>query len=414
MNLIFFDHPVNRDHLKPFTLTRPLSDIRCGILRLGEKWQQRLTPLVRQASHLTEPYLSVRFPLQVEADNLLVNPAFCPDEALVRAVGNLQKGQVLLQKGQAIAIRLGAEELLAFKDASYNDNDMLDLWELDIGRTPVAYTGDVSSVSNLWDIFLLNGNQIKRDFSLLTQGRLSQTIADPHTVFYGDQMDIFIEEGAQIKASILNAESGPIYIGKNAVVHENAVLLGPMALLEGSHINISSKIREATTIGPFSKMGGEVKNVVVFGNSNKGHEGFLGNSVVGEWCNFGADTNNSNLKNNYQPVKLWSYHHQNFENSGQLFCGLMMGDHSKCGINTMFNTGTVVGVSANIFGAGYQSKFIPSFSWGGADSHTTYRVDKALEVASHVMQRRGVQMDEAEKHILRHIFENRATEMKRT
>ncbi len=414
MNLIFFDHPVLRNNLKPFTLTRPISGIRCGILLLREKWEWRLAAEEQrvEVSNLTEAYLHSKFPLKTTEDNLLINAAVCPDKPLIEAVKALGAGQALRQGHRLIAMRSGGEALHSFEKATDYGAAFNELVAYQADLPSVEYPGSLRVIEHLWDIFLQNGEQIRWDFELITRGRQSRPITDPHTIVYGNSRDIFIEEGADIKASILNAESGPIYIGKNAVVHENAVLLGPLALMENSHINIGSKIREATTIGPNSKLGGEVKNVVVFANSNKGHEGFLGNAVVGEWCNFGADTNNSNLKNNYQPVKLWNYSLQDFENTGELFCGLMMGDHSKCGINTMFNTGTVVGISANIFGSGYQDKFIPSFSWGGAGSTSIYRIDKALEVARSVMQRRGVSFSEADVAILQYVFEQREQKVK--
>lgn len=233
---------------------------------------------------------------------------------------------------------------------------------------------------------------------------------DPHTILYHPE-NIFIEEGVLVKAAVINAEDGPVYIGKNATIHEHAIIKGPFAMLEGAHINMGSKIREGTTVGPYCKVGGEVKNVVFFANSNKGHEGFLGNAVIGEWCNFGADTNASNLKNNYKPVRLWHYGSRSYENTEILFCGLMMGDHSKCGINTMFNTATVVGVSANIFGSGFSPKFIPSFTWGGIQQSEVYDFQKALEVAKTVVARRGMELPEADEAILKHIFENRHHEL---
>jgi len=411
MNLIFFDLPSHRSHLKPFTLTRPVAAIRTGIFTLGEKWQRRLSPWyeVEATSHFTEDYLAVRYPVRTGEDNLLVNAAVCPNDDLVSAVASLGQDQVLVQHQQMIAARVPGSVMRQFTTSGY-EAGASQLLATIASFSQRDYSANITRINHLWDIFLQNGEQISQDFSLITQDSKSYDIGDSHTIFYGNPQDIFIEEGASIRASVLNAESGPIYIGKHATIHENAVIKGPMALMEGSHINAGSKIREATTIGPNSKMGGEVKNVVVLGNSNKGHEGFLGNSVVGEWCNFGADTNNSNLKNNYQPVKLWNYGTRGFENTGELFCGLMMGDHSKCGINTMFNTGTVVGVSANIFGAGYQKKFIPSFTWGGSEESTTYRLEKALEVARNVLHRKGLTLAEADSDILKYIFENRRYE----
>ena len=256
-----------------------------------------------------------------------------------------------------------------------------------------------------WDIFTHNEEQLRQDYALVTQSRVSQQITDPYTRIYQPEQ-VFVEEGAVIRAAIINAEEGPVYIGKNATVHENAVIKGPFAMLENSHVNIGSKIREATTIGPNCKVGGEVKNTVFLANSNKGHEGFVGNSVVGEWCNFGADTNTSNLKNNYQSVRAWSYAKGAYENTGLQFCGLLMGDHSKCGINTMFNTGTVVGVFANIFGAGFPPKFVPSFTWGGTPGQgdAVYSFDKATETLDRILKRRGLVLSSVEISLLKHVF----------
>jgi UDP-N-acetylglucosamine diphosphorylase/glucosamine-1-phosphate N-acetyltransferase len=259
-------------------------------------------------------------------------------------------------------------------------------------------------IDEVWKIFQHNGNQIRADFEILTAGRKSNPITDIHTRVYGAE-NIFIEEGVSLRAALLNAENGPIYLGKNSQVQEGALIKGPFALCEGSHVNMGAKVRGDTTVGPFSKIGGEVSNSVIFGYANKSHDGFLGNSVLGEWCNLGADTNTSNLKNNYENVKLWSYAKEGFKDTGLMFCGLMMGDHSKCGINTMFNTGTVVGVSANIFGDGYPRNFIPSFAWGGAAGFTTFQLNKALDTASKAMSRRSMVLDEQETSILKHVYE---------
>jgi UDP-N-acetylglucosamine diphosphorylase/glucosamine-1-phosphate N-acetyltransferase len=414
MNLILFDHPVLRNNLKPFTFTRPVAGIRCGIYTLGEKWHNHLASLtdISQTSYLTERYLSEKYPLIIEEDNLLVNASYCANSPLAEEVSALQKEQMLVQDGQLIAARISGNSLLRMAEEEQYEVVYRQLEQAVTGFEKKEHQHTSILLAHVWDIFLQNGDQITADFEYVRQGRSSQEIHDPHTIVYGDKHQIFIEEGVSIRASILNAENGPVYIGKNATVHENALIKGPFALLEGSHVNAGSKIREATTIGPFSKLGGEVKNVVVFGNSNKGHEGFLGNAVIGEWCNFGADTNASNLKNNYKPVKVWNYGKRAMEDSGELFCGLIMGDHSKCGINTMFNTGTVVGVSANIFGCGYPPTFIPSFTWGGIEESSIYQVDKALEVAQNVMQRRGLKLSAAEEFILRHIAEQRPQELK--
>ena len=265
---------------------------------------------------------------------------------------------------------------------------------------------DALRLEHTWDIFSKNHEAIRRDFALLTHGRSSQPIPETTVVF--NETAIFIEEGAKLPLCSLNATDGPIYIGKNAEIMEGAMIRGPFALCEGATVKMSAKIYSGTTIGPYSKAGGEINNSVLFGYSNKGHDGFLGNSVVGEWCNLGADTNTSNLKNDYSPVRLWNYETEGFAKTGLQFCGLMMGDHSKCGINTMFNTGTVVGVSANIFGSGFPRNFIPSFSWGGSAGITTYKTNKAFEVAKVVMARRQVEFDEQDAAILEYVFETSA------
>jgi UDP-N-acetylglucosamine diphosphorylase/glucosamine-1-phosphate N-acetyltransferase len=265
------------------------------------------------------------------------------------------------------------------------------------------YPGHVTLIDRPWKIFSQNGNQLKIDFVVLTAGRRSAPINDPHTVVYGKE-NIFIEEGVYIRSAILNAETGPIYLGKDSIVQEGAIIRGSFALCEGGHVNMGAKIRGDVTVGPFSKVGGEVSTSVLFGYSNKAHDGFLGCSVLGEWCNLGADTNTSNLKNNYDLVKLWRHGSQSYESTGLQFCGLMMGDHSKCSINTMFNTGTVVDVSSNVFGEGFPQNYVPSFSWGGAKDAQVYKLDKALETAQRVMARRNVELNSVEKEILTHIF----------
>src|SRR5690606_7840722 len=256
------------------------------------------------------------------------------------------------------------------------------------------------------DIFSKNTLAIQADFDLLTKGR--QSAAIPDSVFCINRKNIFVEEGARLNFASLNASDGPIYIGKNAEIMEGCTIRGPFALCDSSTLKMQTKIYGGTSIGPHSKVGGEVNNSVIFGYSNKAHDGFLGNSVIGEWCNLGADTNNSNLKNNYAEVKLWDYEKEGFANTGLQFCGLMMGDHSKCGINTMFNTGTVVGVSANIFGSGFPRNFIPSFSWGGSGGFTTYNTEKAFEVAKVVMSRRNIEFSDLDAKILVHVVEEKA------
>lgn len=368
-----FDQAEIRQNLLPFTFTRPVAEIRVGILKISEKWEA----FGFDIGFETQDYLQSKF--SVKSTALSINGSICPNDDLVSKIHSLQNNQKLVH-GETVLVKAGS------------------------GREEVSYEGELVQISQPWDIFTKNKQQIESDFKLITANRESQTISDPHTIVYGKE-NVFVEEGASIKAAIINAESGPVYIGKNAMVHEGAIIKGSFALCEGSHINMGAKIKGDTTIGPYSKVGGEVSNSVIFGYSNKGHDGFLGNSVIGEWCNLGADTNTSNLKNNYAPVKLWSYGTGRFANTGLQFCGLMMGDHSKCGINTMFNTGTVVGVGANIFGSGFPRNFVPSFAWGGASGFTTFQLRKFYEVAEAVMKRRSMELDDKEKEMLSHIFE---------
>ncbi len=387
MNIIFFDDE-NRDHLLPLTFTRPSAKLRCGILSLEEKWLKRLA--ADACSYLTQDYLQQKFPLLEQEDDLYLNPAVCANDQLVEAVMALEDHQSLMHGDILIATR----DSNHFKDESEVDTEVLD------------FEGDLNYIGRPYDLFRLNGAELQADFKMITAGRQSQSLSDTNTLI-GDE--IFIEEGAQVEGAILNTKSGPIYIGKEAEVMEGSVVRGPFALCEHSVLKLSAKIYGPTTIGPHSKVGGEVNNSVIIGYSNKGHDGFLGNSVLGEWCNIGADSNNSNLKNNYDEVKIWDYPKGGFAKTGLQFCGLIMGDHSKCGINTMFNTGTVVGVSANIFGAGFPRNFIPSFSWGGAAGFSEYKFDKAMRTAELVMQRRGIELDEIERDILQVVFDKTAS-----
>jgi UDP-N-acetylglucosamine diphosphorylase/glucosamine-1-phosphate N-acetyltransferase len=380
MNIILFDDPVIRIALLPFTFTRPVSGIRVGILTLEEKWAKWLNVSV---SNQTEQYLQKKFPVVSKADNVLINGGVCPDENIVAAIKALPAGYFLV-KDQVL--------LAAYQPGG----TMTEL-------NTVKYPHPVTIIDKTWKIFRENANQLKLDFGIITAGRASATISDPYTRTYASEK-IFIEEGVEIRAAILNAESGPIYLGKNSIIQEGAVIRGSFALCEGAQLNMGAKVRGDTTIGPNCKVGGEISNSVLFANSNKAHDGYLGNSVIGEWCNLGADTNTSNMKNNYDTVKLWSHGQNSFVKTDLQFCGLMMGDHSKCGINTMFNTGTVVDVCCNIFGDGYPRNYIPSFAWGGANKMVTYQLDKAIETASRVMARRNVTLQDADKEILSHIF----------
>ncbi|OIQ22138.1 MAG: glucose-1-phosphate thymidylyltransferase [Flavobacterium sp. MedPE-SWcel] len=383
MNYILFDGTVHKS-LLPFTYTRPVADIRIGILTIREKWEKHLG---YTTTSLTEEYLMDKYPMVEMEENIMINASFLPTEDMVEMIQSLEENQ---------AVFCG-DEIVAFYTKDTQEEVDFDTYE------NIEYTEDCLRVENTWDIFQKNDAAIREDFELLTEGRTSQPI--PATVNTIAPEDIFIEEGAKLEFVTLNASSGPIYIGKDTEVMENSVIRGPFALCEGAQVKLATKVYGATTVGPHSRIGGEVNNSVLFGYSNKGHDGFLGNSVLGEWCNLGADTNNSNLKNNYDEVKLWSYEKEGFKKTGTQFCGLMMGDHSKCGINTMFNTGTVVGVSANIFGSGFPRNFVPSFSWGGASGFTTYITKKAFQTSEIVMARRKVEFTPEDAAILEHVFE---------
>ena len=383
MNYIIFDGTV-RNALLPFTFTRPVADIRVGILTIREKWEKYLGTTT---TTLTEDYLMEKYPMVEMEQNIMINASFLPNPILVEMIQNLEVQQ---------AVVFG-EEIVAFYTNDTQDEVNFDEYDL------IEYEGDILRIENAWDIFAKNDAALREDFDLLTEDRISQFI--PKSVNVIDPESIFIEEGAKLEFVTLNASTGPIYIGKNAEIMEGSVIRGPFALCESGRVKLATKVYGATTVGPHSVIGGEVNNSVLFGYSNKGHDGFLGNSVLGEWCNIGADSNNSNLKNNYEEVRLWSYETEGFAKTGLQFCGLMMGDHSKCGINTMFNTGTVVGVSANIFGSGFPRNFVPSFSWGGASGFTTYLTNKAFQTAKTVMARRNVEFSEQDANILEHVFE---------
>ncbi len=383
-NYILFDTAIRED-LKPFTFTRPVSEIRCGILTITEKWNKRLQTT---CSFKTKEYLQQKYSLRLEADNVYINSSVFPTDSMVEAVQNLSEDSVLLaQDSTWIAARVAHLE---------NESELS-------GLKSVLYSGECKHLQHIWNIFQFNPDEINVDFDIVTKGRVSQKISETNRVICPE--NIFVEEGASIEYAIINASAGKVYIGNNAEIWENAVIRAPFAMNEHAVVKMSAKIYEGTTIGPYSKVGGEVQNSVIIGYSNKGHDGYLGNAVLGEWCNLGADTNNSNLKNDYSEIKIWNYANNRFEKSGLQFCGLMMGDHSKSAINTMFNTGTVVGVCANIYGAGFPRNFIPSFTRGGSQGMEEYLFPKACETAKRVMARRHKEFDDVETAILATIFE---------
>ncbi len=379
MNFILFDD--HRDNFLPLTFTRPVCDIRIGILTIREKWEKYLKA---KTSTLTEEYLSKKFPLVSGKQNILINGSVCPNQKLVKDILALKPGDALFSDDTLVALNSAIADISNYKNR----------------KETKAFS---HHITNLWDIFQKNGKGIEDDFELLTKGKKSQKISKTNQVI--NPKNVFLEKGAKVECSKLNASAGPIYIGKDAEIMEGCMVRGPFSLGDHSQLKMGAKIYGPTTIGPESKAGGEVNNSVIFGYSNKAHDGFLGNSVIGEWCNLGADSNNSNLKNNYAHVKLWSYASEKFENTGLTFCGLIMGDHSKCGINTMFNTGTVVGVSANIFGAGFPRNFVTDFSWGGAAGFTTYKLNDAFGTADKVFERRNKKLTDTEKEILQKVFE---------
>jgi len=386
MNYILFDG-IGRDQLLPFTFTRPMADIRLGILTLREKWERFLGQ--KTTTH-TQPYLSKKFPLHTEEENVLINASILPNEALAAQVLKLKTGEAIVHHDVLVALGVLASEIEHFNET------------MPKGK---AALGDFRQLNHVWEIYSFNNQAIIDDFAGLKATRKSGRLSKSNFV-QGDPSMIFLEEGAKVEFAFLNTTGGPIYIGKDAEVMEGAKIRGPFALGEHAVVKMDAKIYGGTTIGPYSKVGGEVSNSMIFGYTNKGHDGFLGNSVLGEWCNLGADTNISNLKNTYEPVKLWSYTDEGFVQTGQQFCGLMMGDHSKCGINTMFNTGTIVGVNANVFGAGYQRNFIPSFSWGGKQGLSHYQLNKAFQVATAVFARRNKAFDQVEMDILKHVYKH--------
>lgn len=385
MQLIFSDAQYWEDFL-PLTYTRPVAELRTGILTFSERWQKLLGSTA--LAYLTEDYLQEKFKTYAKEEGLLLTPNFIPSENLLQQIKDLQLGEALVYENEVLAARL--------QMADFSLSQIEKMTEV---------TEELLFFKRPTDLFSFNEKAIDFDFDLLTRGRTSQPLS-PSNGFLGNKEDLFIEEGAEVEFATLNCKTGKIYIGRNAEIMEGACIRGSLALCEGSKINMGAKIYGATTIGPHSKVGGEVNNIVIFGYSNKGHEGFVGNSVIGEWCNLGADTNSSNLKNNYAEVKLWNYKSKRFEKTGLQFCGLIMADHVKTAINTQFNTGTVVGVAANIFKGGFPPNVIEHFSWGGFKGDEKFTLEKSYEVAEKAMARRKLPLTEEDKEILKWVFNN--------
>lgn len=391
MNYILFDDD-NWHKLLPLTFTRPVSKIRIGILTIEEKWNNYFNS---SYSYLTESYLNKKYLLKISDDNIFINSSAIPSIPLVQMINNLKINDLIIMKGKIIAFRVD------YKNGVDISNNLKSINLQNFNLTEVS---GIDCIENIWEIYQKANKEISNDFQILTARKISQVLSKTNTLI-GSEDDLFLEEGAKVEAAILNAKSGPIYIGKDAEIMEGAMIRGPFFLGDNGVVKMGAKIYGATSIGKYCKVGGEISNSVFFDYSNKAHDGFIGDSVIGEWCNLGADTNNSNLKNNYAPVKLWNYIKEEFENTENQFCGLFMGDHSKAGINTMFNTGTVVGVSANIFGAGFPRNFIPSFSWGGSHGFSTFSLSKSFETARIMMARRGLELEDVDKEILNHIFQ---------
>lgn len=385
MQVVFSDAQYWEDFL-PLTFTRPVAEMRCGILTFSERWQKILDST--EISWFTEMYLQGKFREPEKKESLFLVPNFLPTETVIQQIKGLKQGEALVYEDELVAAKINMDGF-----SLHQIEKMTDIKEhLIFFKKPT-------------DLFTFNKEAIDFDFELLTKGKVSQELSATNG-FLGSEEDLFIEEGAEIEFSTLNTKTGKIYIGKNAEVMEGCNLRGPIALCEGSKFNLGAKIYGATTVGPHSKVGGEVNNIIIFGYSNKGHDGFVGNSVIGEWCNMGADTNSSNLKNNYGNVKLWSYRTKEFQDTGLQFAGVIMGDHSKTAINTQLNTGTVIGVASNIFKVGFPPNLIENFSWGGFKNDERFKLDKAYEVAGKVMARRKVAFTDEDKAIFKHVFEN--------
>ena len=389
-NLILFDDET-REHLVPLTHTRPASLLRCGILTIQEKWEAYLEG---KASFITSEYLTGKYPIVIHDDeNLVINGTMFPNSRLIKLIRELKPNQALTSEGDLVAANIPGEEFDAIIDGTFGQ---------EIAGYQLSET-KVSQIRRNWDLLRYCKDELQCDFDLLTRQRTSQGLDSTNTVTGGG--DLFVEQGASVSCSIFNTHNGPVYIGKDVLIMEGCSIRGPVAICEGAVLKMGTKLYGPVVLGPYAKVGGEINHSIVMGYSNKSHDGYLGNSIIGEWCNLGAGTNVSNLKNNYSDVRMWNYVEQRFEDTGQQFLGIVMGDHTKCGINTMFNTGTVIGVSANVFGTGYPRNFIPSFAWGGPSAWQTFNLDKAIDLATLVMERRGISFSESDRAILGHIYQ---------
>lgn len=396
LNTVIFDDQTWHN-LLPLTYTRPVAGLRIGITTITEKWQHFFDAFPEEISFLTQDYLSTKYSLHLESENLFVNGSILPNAAIVAAIHQLPMGKALVK----------GKDLIAFKSENTDLEQIRTFIDKGGWEKTAKFEGKLLKINHLWDMFQLNGQAIEQDFAAITKNQESEELSVLNTLI-GIENRLFIASEESIEGITVNTKTGPVYIGPGAKIMEGSLLRGPLAICDNAVVKMGAKLYSNTTIGPHSKVGGELSNVVIQGYSNKGHDGYLGNAVLGEWCNLGADTNCSNLKNNYSNIKVWNYIDEGFIDSAQQFCGLIMGDHSKSSINTMFNTGTVVGVSSNIYGNGFPAKFIPSFSWGTGPSAQVYDFEKALETAERVMSRRHVHLSNIDRDMLQEIFERSA------
>ena len=387
MNYTLFDGQFHQK-LKPLTFTKPVSFLRVGFYTVKEKWESLLN---EDVGIRTKDYLGLKFNSISSESHCGICAALLPNEELVNAILEMDDKTIMVHDDKVLAIKPLPDESNNLEKALNDYNKVTFLGEYDLLDRPM-------------DIFSHNDKEIRNDINRLAKEELKRSTFGSHNTIIGNQ--VYIEGGAKIQGAFLNSEDGPIYIANGAEIMEGSMIRGPFVMHEGSVLKLGTKVYGATTLGPYCKVGGEVNNVVFQGYANKAHDGFLGNSVIGEWCNLGADTNSSNLKNNYGVVKSWDYFSNNFKSTGTQYCGLIMGDHSKSSINTMFNTGSVVGVFANIFDAGFLPKFIPSFSWGGKSGFIKNEFKKAIDVAKTVMNRRNVTLDKKTLEIYKKIHDS--------
>ncbi|MEO6539464.1 MAG: putative sugar nucleotidyl transferase [Ferruginibacter sp.] len=388
--IIFTEEYCKPQNLHPFTYIRHIQDIRIGILTIREKWERHLK--AGSANKWQDHYLDDERSVKIEKgigkdDYLLVHANVLPTKALISKIKKLEHGEFLTS---------GKEGGMAYK---FSDKEVLDLHKIKVSRS-VEFKGEMQAVHYPWEIFQLNDWALREDFELVTAGRKSKSVSKTNKLIKPSQ--VFVEAGVNMEHCIINASEGPVYIGKNATIMEGSLLRGPVAICEGATVKMGTKIYGATTIGPFCTVGGEIKNSVLFSFSNKAHEGYLGDSVLGEWCNLGAGTSNSNVKNNAGEVK-YCVDADKKEMSAGIKGGLLMGDYSKAAINTSFNTGTVVGICCNVVAAGLTPKLIPNFSWT-ADGITKYKLDKALVDIDNWKKLKGLTVSDREKQILTDIY----------